>query len=196
MICRLVRAICIVAVSGWAGLASATPYPTLPGYFFTGGVSPFYPGDSFDWPAPDVAYQWLVDVDSVTTVPTTVIDFTVTNTTLAPLIVPTFQVFGQCTGPDTPWRPDFTLQIDGSPTPWTIIDGIDSEACLYHDLLNYALMPGATRFSVVLDSSIGAPGQTIDVRFGNIIPAIPLPATALLAVTGLAALGGLRRRQA
>lgn len=190
MSATILRLVAAASLALSAGQTIASPLPTLPGYIAGIGVSPFYPGDSFDWPGPALAYQWLVDVDGVTSVPTTVVDFTVKNITPFALNVGTFQVFGECTGPDAPWRPDFTLAIDGATAPWT---QVVSDVCLYHNLLDFALAPGDTRFTVTLNSAIGAPGQTIDVRFGDIIPAIPLPASLLLGLSGLAALAGLRR---
>ncbi|TDL91378.1 hypothetical protein [Meridianimarinicoccus aquatilis] len=189
MSATILRLIAAASLAISAGQGIASTLPTLPGYITDVGVSPSYPGDSFNWPAPALAYHWLVDVDGVTSVPTTVIDFTVTNFFPIAQPVTTFQVFGQCTGPDAPWRPDFTLAIDGAPTPWT---WVESDVCLYHNLLNFALSPGDTRFTVTLNSPIGAPGQTVDVRFGHILPAIPLPASLLLSLSGLAALCGLR----
>jgi len=171
-------------------MAMASPLPTLPSYGAT-GASNVYPGPEFDWPAPFTGHFWFVDIASVTAVPTPVVDFTVTNTTAAPLTVDTFQVFGNCDFIAPAWKPDFTLFIDGTPTAWT---SVESAPCGYHDFLGFVLPVGPTRFTVQLDDLPDASASYVDVRFGNVIPAIPLPPAAALLLGGVVVLGLVRRR--
>lgn len=179
------------AISCAAAAAAASPLPTLPSYGLPGG-SNIYPGPRFDWPAPVTGYFWFVDITSVARVPTPVADFTVTNTTVAPLPVMTFQAFGNCDFVDPAWKPDFTLFIDGTRTPWT---AVESAPCGYHDFLDFVLPVGPTRFTVQLDALPDASARYVDMRFGNVIPAIPLPPAAVLLPGGVLALGLFRRRR-
>ena len=172
-------------------VAAASPLLVFPSYGAP-GASDAYPGAEFDWPAPFVGYYWRVDIASVTTVPTLVVDFTVTNTSTTPLAVMTFQAFGNCDGSSPTWKPGFTLLIDGIETPWT---AVESDPCGYHDYLDFILPVGDTRFSVALDDLPDATAIYVDMRFGNVIPAIPLPPAAPLMLGSVMALALVRRRR-
>ncbi|MGS4944354.1 hypothetical protein ACVDG3_02650 [Meridianimarinicoccus sp. RP-17] len=187
---KISRLLAVAALVAPAAL-SASPLPTLPGYGGI-GVSPVYPGPAFDWPAPFVGYAWFVDIAGVDTVPTPVIDFTVTNTAPNPVPVMTFQAFGNCDGTAAPWKPGFTLFIDDIETPWT---NVDDAPCGYHDYLDFVLPLGETRFTVLLEDAPDATASHVDVRFGDVIPAVPLPPAAALLMGGIAALGLAGRRQ-
>lgn len=157
---------------------------------------PMDPGPAFDWPAVYNGFNWTVDLTAVTSAPTTIVDFTVTNTTSDPVMIGVFQVFGEFIDPDLGWtcsHLDFDLQINGTATPWTMIV---PDQCLYHNYENFVLVPGPTQFSIVWTGT-PLPGGTTqaDVRFGNVIPAVPLPAGAVLSLTALTALGWAGRRQ-
>ena len=168
---------------------TASPLPVLPSYGATGS-SNTYPGAAFDWPAPVDAYLWFVDISGVTTAPTLIADFTVTNTATTPLTVATLQAFGNCDGISDPWKPGFTLFINETETPWT---RVETAPCGYHDYLDFSLPVGATRFSVRLDDPPDATAIHVDMRFGNVIPAIPLPPAGLLMLGGMGALALVRR---
>ena len=181
---RLVRLLATTAIALPTTLC-ASPLPTLPSY---GGdrVVPIYPGPAFDWPVPFDGYMWFVDIAGVSTVPTPVVDFTVTNTAAHARGVDTFQVFGNCDGINAAWKPTFSLFIDETETPWT---GVETAPCGYHDFLDFVLPPGDTRFRVMLNDASDAFAAYVDVRFGNVMPAIPLPPAAALMLGGIAALG-------
>jgi len=189
----ILRAVTLVAMAVTPAAVSGSPVPTLPSYSLGGGVEP-YPGDAFDWPASGIdAFHWFEDLSGVTTFPAPVVDFTVTNITAAPLLVMTFQIFGNCTNSDDAAYADFNLSLNGTPTPWT---GVEDGPCLYHNYLNFFLPVGATRFTVdLVNDRNTAPLLYADVRFGDIVPAIPLPPTALLLLGGVGALALMRRRR-
>ena len=93
---------------------------------------------------------------------------------------------------------DERLEVNQAPDTWTEIDYFIH---WYHNYLEVDLEEGARTFKVTLTGSndgdfpVGA-GPYADVRFGNgpgIIPAVPLPAPAMLLAGGLLVLAGLRR---
>lgn len=156
-----------------AGL-TASPLPMLPVYVF-GDVVTTHPGDVFDGPAPGIdGVGWLVDVAGLLSVPTAVVDFTVTNVLPVPVMVQTFEVFGNCTGQaDGAWRPSRGLSINGTPARFTV----DPDVCRYHDDLDFVLQRGTTRFAVALNDLPTSDARFLDVRSGTVIPAfLPPPA--------------------
>jgi hypothetical protein len=171
----------------------ASPVPTLPSYLVWGDILP-YPGDAFDWPIQGIAgYAWFADLSGLATLPVTVVDFTVTNITGNPLLVTTFQIFGNCSGATDAAYADFVLNIDGTSTPWT---AVEDGPCLYHNYLDFLLPAGDTRFSVdLVTDRQTAPLVFADVRFGNVMTAVPLPYPAALLLGGLGALALVRRRR-
>lgn len=197
MSCRnIMKALVLAVATALPTGIAASPLPVWPGYVFEAGVFPFYPGDSFDWPAAGyTGYSWLVDIASVTATPTPVADFTVTNILPDAVPVQTFQVFGNCggTGADAAWKPKFTLLIGGAETAWT---AVSTDPCGYHDYVAFDLPVGPTRFTVLLDDAPNDLARYVDMRFGNVIPAVPLPPAAALllgAWAGLCLVAGRRR---
>jgi len=192
---RALSKLAVVAALAWPTTAAAAPLPVLPGYQFGGlTVGTTYPGDMFDWPDPIFSgYSWFVDVTGVMSAPTTALDFVVTNGMPFPLQVQTFQVFSNCGfGANPPWTPGFSLFINEVPTAWS---AVTTSPCDYHDFIDFMLEPGDTRFRVVLDNEPEPFTPNVDVRFGDVMPAVPLPATGMSLLAGLAALAVMRRRR-
>ncbi|WP_416912345.1 hypothetical protein [Paracoccus sp. (in: a-proteobacteria)] len=170
----------------------ASPYPLLP--------DSDYPGDRFDWTNPSDGYQWRVDlsgIDTASSLPVTVVDFTVDNVMGFPATIPLFQIFANCTGGSVTWA-RFKLKINGLATPWT---STIPDLCLYHDYMDFSLPPGVSRFTVdMINVTDFSQLEHADVRFGAVIPAIPLPGALLLGLSGLVAIGAMsgrvRRRRA
>lgn len=154
------------------------------------------PGPSFDMPGPGDYYLWNQSMSGIAA-GDNLLGFIVKVPTGGSFLK-TFQVFGGCDG-DTFYNAGFSLFVGGIATNWTSATRGDSSNCGYHDFLHKPLGEGSLEFRVVFDGADNAPPAGFDfadVRFGDIIPAIPLPATGLLAIGALAALAGLRRRSA
>lgn len=150
------------------------------------------PGPSFDMPGGGDYYLWDMDLSGLSA-GSILLDFTV-NVPTGGAFLRTFQVFALDDTRDGCVDGRFSLSVNqpGNET-WTSVAVL--EPCSYHDYLNINLLEGPRNFVVTVES-LPRNADHANVRFGDIIPAIPLPAPALLLMGGLAAMAGLRRARA
>lgn len=155
------------------------------------------PGDVFAMPMPGDAYLWslnLQDAEIGDVIESFTVQVSPGNRSLK-----TFQAFGHCDGDSDPWYARFGLSVSnsgGTATTWTeLVDG----PCAYHNYLDQILDVGDNTFEITYigaDNSVPSDHQTVQFRFGTIMPAIPLPAGLPLmsGALGLLGLVALRRR--
>lgn len=159
------------------------------------------PGNFFLMPQPNEAYIWSLDLSSAEA-GDVIESFTV-------FVLPglqdlkTFQIFGSCDGGSTAWHAGFDLSVSnnaGTDTEWTSATRGSGGGCGYHDYLDQTLAIGANTFEITYtgaDNIVPPALQTAQLRFGAILPAIPLPpGLALLSgALGVLGLGAARRRR-
>lgn len=152
---------------------------------------------NIDMPLPTQHFSTAVDMEGLQ-VGDTVFELNVT-VPVGGAFLKVFQVFGGDIF-DTnygEYRANFALEVNQSPNTWTMID---YDYYWYHNYLDVFLEGGERTFKVTLTGSEDgvfpvAAGRYADVRFGDTIPAVPLPAGAVLLVSSLAALPLARRRR-
>ncbi len=153
------------------------------------------PGTEFPAPVPETYLTWAVDL-SAAGVGAVVAHFTVLSP--GPAVIPLFQVYPGCSV-DTKSRFDasFSLSINGSPVSWDSVGTPDTDICNYHNIADLALDGPSSEFTLTLASAtFPAPDGLAHAvfRFGDTLPAIPLPATSLALAGAISALAALRRR--
>lgn len=187
----------IAVFAGLALLASPVFSSTAPPSFDPPTGDPF-PVYAIDMEALGASgyYQWFEDIGGVAE-GDTLFEIRV-NVASGFQALPTFQVFGNCDGGSDPTGALFSLQINGSDTDWTSV--VVADPCDYHDYLDQVLPLGEVSMKVIFDGiRPGAEGSgpdrtLVDARFGNILPAVPLPPAVFGFGAALAGLGALRRR--
>lgn len=186
----------VAACVGLALLATPVFSSTAPPDFYppTGDPFPVYAIDMEHLDA-EGFYHWDEDIEGVNPGETL---FEIRVTVVAGFRhLPTFQLFGNCDGSSDPLAALFSLEINGDDTAWT---STEDYPCGYHDYLGQVLPLGDVSMTVIFDgirpggSDTGPLGTGVDVRFGNIIAAIPLPPAIFGFGAALAGLGALRRR--
>lgn len=87
----------------------------------------------------------------------------------------------------------YDLFVDGAPTPWksVIVDRY------IYQMADVSLFTAGNTYQIELmvTGAATGPGRDATVRIGNVIPAIPAPASVLLVATGLMAFAGIGRRK-
>jgi hypothetical protein len=170
----------------------AATFPATGGAVQLGGN----PGSEFDMPAPGDGYLWNESMSGITD-GDTLLDFNV-QVPVGGALLRNFQVFGGCDA-FSRYEARFSLFLDGTATPWSWNwEDVGGGPCYYHTLESEALSEGLLNFKVVFDSADAPPPPGFDyadVRFGDVMSAIPVPAPILLLMTGLGALGLTARRR-
>lgn len=156
------------------------------------------PGSTVTWPNPCSGYEWNVDLSGIgpgDEIAAFAVDVPIGA---GPQSIPLFQVFGNQSASSAPspaaYPAEFALFVNGTPTDWTTVIFSD---WLYQSLDGVTLPEGSTQFRVLFDAYSGpvadAPYATL--KFGAVVPAIPLPASLWGGVTALLLLTGLRKRR-
>ncbi|MEO0361352.1 MAG: hypothetical protein AAF322_09590 [Pseudomonadota bacterium] len=143
------------------------------------------------------AYAWSEDIAGLS-VGDTLLEIRI-NAFFSTTRIPVFQAFGNCDGRSDPFGPLFNLSIDGAAADWTSTSPPAPGPCFYHDLVDLELEMGEHILSVSFAGiAEGAPdsgpnGTLIDMRFGNVILALPGPPSIFALLTAIAGLMGWRQ---
>ncbi|MEM8752986.1 MAG: hypothetical protein AAGF90_08425 [Pseudomonadota bacterium] len=119
------------------------------------------------------------------------------------IVVPTFQLFGNCVPDGKGLSALFSFEVNGVATPltWLWPGHPGAGGCLYHTLEDVELELGLNTLTAIFDGvhlqgdAVGPAGTLVNVRIGNIIPAIPGPPSIFALLTAIAGLAIWRRRR-